>query len=75
MRELAPVTYLLFVVYVVNALMLSAVAAKQAGRRLRLLDGGEPLQRLTGWTFGVAFAAALVWLPLRMWTGGLAGNP
>jgi protein-S-isoprenylcysteine O-methyltransferase Ste14 len=30
---------------------------------------------VTGWTFGVAFAAALVWLPLRMWTGGLPGDP
>jgi protein-S-isoprenylcysteine O-methyltransferase Ste14 len=75
MRELGAVTYLLFVVYVANFLMLSAVAARQAGRPVWLLDAGEPLQRLSGWAFRIAFAAALVWLPLRLWTGGLASDP
>ena len=75
MRELGAVTYLLFAVYVVNFLMLSAVAAKQAGRPPWPLDTGEPLQRLSGWTLRIAFAAALVWPPLRMWTGGLASDP
>jgi len=75
MRELGAATYLLFVVYVANFLMLSAVAARQAGRPVWLLDAGEPVQRLTGWTFRVAFAAALAWPPLRMWTGGIEWDP
>jgi protein-S-isoprenylcysteine O-methyltransferase Ste14 len=74
MRELGAVTYLLFVVYVANFLMLSAVATRQAGRPVWLLDAGAPLQRLTGWVFRIAFTTALVWPPLRLWTGGLASD-
>jgi protein-S-isoprenylcysteine O-methyltransferase Ste14 len=75
MPELGAVTYLLFVVYLANFLMLSAVAARQAARPVWLLDAGEPLQRLTGWGFRIAFAAALVWPPMRLWSGGLASDP
>jgi protein-S-isoprenylcysteine O-methyltransferase Ste14 len=75
MRELGAVTYLLFAVYVANSLMLSAVAAKQAGRPPWRVGTGQPLQRLSDWTLRIAFAAALAWPPLRMWTGGLASDP
>jgi protein-S-isoprenylcysteine O-methyltransferase Ste14 len=75
MRALAAVTYLMFLAYVANFLMLSAVAAKQAGRPVWLFGAGEPLQRLTGWAFHVAFAGAILWPPLRLWTGGLPSDP
>ena len=75
MQTLAAVTYGIFITYVVNFLMLSAVAAKQAGRPVWLLDAGEPLQRLTGWTFRAAFAGAVLWPPVRLWTGRLPWDP
>ena len=75
MQTLAVVTYVLFLAYVANVLMLSAVAAKQAGRSVWLLDAGEPLQALTGWAFRLAFAGAILWPPLRLWTGALQRDP
>ena len=75
MQALAAVTYLMFLAYVANFLMLSAVAARQAGRSVWLFGSGEPLQRLTGWAFRIAFAGAILWPPLRMWTGGLPSDP
>ena len=75
MQTLALVTYLLFVAYVANFLMLSAVAARQAGRSVWLFGSGEPLQRWTGWAFRIAFAGAILWPPLRLWTGGLPSDP
>jgi protein-S-isoprenylcysteine O-methyltransferase Ste14 len=74
MQILSSVTYLLFLAYVANFLMLSAVAAKQAGRSVWLFGGG-PRQRLTGWAFGAAFIGAILWPPVRMWTGGFASDP
>jgi protein-S-isoprenylcysteine O-methyltransferase Ste14 len=75
MQILAVITYVLFLVYVANVLMLSAVAAKLAGRPVWLLDGGGPLQRLAGWAFCVAFAGAILWPPFRFWSSGLEGDP
>jgi protein-S-isoprenylcysteine O-methyltransferase Ste14 len=75
MQTLAAVTYLMFLAYVANFLMLSAVAAKQAGRSVRLFGTGDPLQRLTGWAFRATFLGAILWPPLRMWTGGFAADP
>ncbi len=73
MPTLAAVTYLMFLTYVANFLMLSAVAAKGAGRSIGLLGAGEP--RITGWTFRLAFAGAVLWPPLRLWTGGIPADP
>ena len=75
MQILAAVTYGIFATYVANFLMLSAVAARQAGRPVWLLDAGEPRQRLTGWMFRAAFAGAMLWPPVRLWTGGLPWTP
>jgi protein-S-isoprenylcysteine O-methyltransferase Ste14 len=75
MPTLAAVTYLMFLTYVANFLMLSAVAAKEAERSIWLLDAGEPLQRVTGWTFRLAFAGAVLWPPLRLWTGEMPADP
>jgi protein-S-isoprenylcysteine O-methyltransferase Ste14 len=75
MQTLAWVTYLLFLAYVASFLMLSAVAAEEAKRSVWLFNAGEPVQRLTGWSFRLAFLAAILWPPLRMWTGGLASDP
>ena len=73
MPTLAAVTYLMFLTYVANFLMLSAVAAKGAGRSIGLLGAGEP--RITGWTFRLAFAGAVLWPPVRLWTGGIPADP
>ena len=75
MQALAAVTYLMFLAYVANFLMLSAVAARQAGRSVWLFGSGRPRQRLTGAAFVAAFAGAILWPPLRMWTGGFASDP
>jgi protein-S-isoprenylcysteine O-methyltransferase Ste14 len=75
MQTLALVTYLLFLAYVANFLMLSAVAARQAERSIWLSGSGEPLQRWTGWAFRSAFVGAILWPPLRLWTGGLPADP
>jgi hypothetical protein len=63
----------MFLTYVANFLMLSAVAAKGAGRSIWLLGAGEP--RITGWTFRLAFAGAVLWPPVRLWTGGIPADP
>ena len=73
MPTLAAVTYLMFLTYVANFLMLSAVAAKGARRSVWLLGPGKP--RIAGWTFRVAFAGAVLWPPLGLWTGGIAADP
>jgi protein-S-isoprenylcysteine O-methyltransferase Ste14 len=75
MQALAAVTYLMFLAYVANFLMLSAVAARQAGRSVWLFGSGQPRQCLTGPAFVAAFAGAILWPPLRMWTGGFASDP
>jgi protein-S-isoprenylcysteine O-methyltransferase Ste14 len=75
MQILAWVTYLLFLAYVANFLMLSAVAAKEAGRSIWLFDRGERFQRWTGWAFRLAFLGAVLWPPLRLWTGGFRADP
>jgi protein-S-isoprenylcysteine O-methyltransferase Ste14 len=75
MQTLGWVTYLLFLAYVANFLMLSVVAAKQANRSIWLFNSGERAQRLTGWAFRIGFTAAVMWPPIRMWAGGLPGDP
>ena len=75
MQILAVITYVLFLVYVANVLMLSVVAAKLASRPVWLLDGGGPLKCLAGWAFCLAFAGAILWPPFRFWSGGLEGDP
>jgi protein-S-isoprenylcysteine O-methyltransferase Ste14 len=75
MQILASVTYLLFLAYVANFLMLSAVAAKEAGRSVWLLSAGGPRQHLTGWAFRAAFIGAILWPPLRMWSCGFPSDP
>ena len=61
MQTLAWVTYLLFLVYAANLLLLSAAAARQANRSIWLFGAGEPVQRFTGWAFRIAFVVAAVW--------------
>ena len=73
MPTLAAVTYLMFLTYVANFLMLSAVAAQGAGCSIRLLGAREP--RMAGGAFGLAFASAVLWPPLRLWTGGIPADP
>jgi protein-S-isoprenylcysteine O-methyltransferase Ste14 len=75
MQTLAAVTYLLFLAYVANAAMLAAVAARQAGGSLWRCGSSEPLERLTVWAMRAAFAVAMLWPPLRLWTGGLPSDP
>jgi protein-S-isoprenylcysteine O-methyltransferase Ste14 len=75
MQTLAAVTYVLFLAYVANAAMLAAVAARQAGRPLWRFGSGEPLTALTGCSVCLAFALAILWPPLRLWTGGLPSDP
>ena len=75
MQILAGVTYLLFLAYVANFLMLSAVAARQAGRSVWLFGAGMPRQRIVGWAFRVAFIGAMLWPPVRIWTGGFSSDP
>jgi protein-S-isoprenylcysteine O-methyltransferase Ste14 len=75
MQALAAVTYLIFLAYVANFLMLSAVAAKEAGGSVWLFGAGGARQRLIGWVLRAAFLAAVLWPPLRMWSGGLPPGP
>ena len=75
MQTLAAVMYLMFIAYLANFVMLSAVAAKQANRPVWLFSAGDPAQRLTGWAFRLALLAAVAWPPLRVWAGGLRSDP
>jgi protein-S-isoprenylcysteine O-methyltransferase Ste14 len=75
MQILGWVTYLLFLAYVANFLMLSAVAAREAGHSIWLFDRGDGLQRWTGWAFRLAFLGAVLWPPFRLWTGGFRTDP
>jgi protein-S-isoprenylcysteine O-methyltransferase Ste14 len=75
MRELAAVTYLLFAAYVANLLMLAAVAAKQTRPPVWRPDASTPLQRSIGRALRIAFLAALLWPPVRLWTGGVSSDP
>jgi protein-S-isoprenylcysteine O-methyltransferase Ste14 len=74
MQALAAVTYLIFLAYVANFLMLSAVAAKEAGGSVWLFRAGGPRQRLIGWILRAAFFTVILWPPLRMWSGGLPSD-
>ncbi|OYX07022.1 MAG: hypothetical protein B7Z08_13080 [Sphingomonadales bacterium 32-68-7] len=64
-------SYLMAVVYVISFLAMSAILAKEAGRRVWLFGKGREKQALPATLFRLAFAGAVIW-PLVL---ALVGNP
>lgn len=73
MKEIALVTSLLAAGYVATFLGLNFVAAREAGRSIRLFDPKNPLQSLAGAVFKFAIIGAAIWPLLRAFEG--VGGP